>query len=533
MTGQPISSDILLFNGRVFGGALRGQPVWGEAVLFQNGRIAAVGRTDDIPRNPNTRVINLDGALLLPGLCDAHMHLAAGGQSLGITDLSHLSRAGVEAALRRAAELSSATPDAWLEAFNWDERDCRLSANLLEEWIPGRPLIVHKRDLHGCCCNRTALRMAGIAVGRSDPPGGEIGRLADGQPSGMLFEEAIGLVQSIRPKPSKEARRRFILKAQDQLLKQGLTAVSEVLDSGNEDIYAELDRCGDLRLDVDGWLRIEEWDGKSPPSPSPPVSGGGRGGRFRVHTLKFFLDGSFGSRTAALAAPFEDGSGSGILRYGDPELLEITERAVATGWRLALHAIGDCAAEQACRVLKEMPKPKSGMHRIEHLQLLPKNGVDLVVNSGAVASVQPIHLLDDQSWLPERIGPERCRRSFVWRSLTDRGVVVACGSDWPVASSDPLLNLQAAIRRAPFWGAPHPLFDASEALPPWLAVRGMSWAYAAVTGRTGARGAIMPGLQADFTAVRGAAPDLDDWSRAEVVLTISRGEILFNRLTTT
>jgi predicted amidohydrolase YtcJ len=445
------------------------------------------------------------------------MHMAAGGRSLGLTDLSGMNRQHIREALTRAHPHDD-TNTSWIEAFNWDENpSSRLDAAYLEACCPGRPLIVHKRDLHGCCCNISALRVAGILEIGCDTSSEYIGCDESGAPNGMLYEDAIGLVVGKKPAITDEERREFILRARDHLLRQGLTAVSEVLDSGYESIFRQLDEEGQLILDIDGWKRFENWDHISRPH---------RGDHFRVETIKIFLDGSFGSKTAAMLEPFSDGSGSGTLFYTDNELLEIARETTAYGWRLAIHAIGDRATQQVVRFLAKAPKPKSGYHRIEHMQQLPPGDFRELVETRAVVSFQPIHIFDDQIWLPDRIGADRCRRSFIWRSLAEAGIPLASGTDWPVAPVDPLLGLQASIHRARIGQQPHPAFLYTEALEPWQAIRAATHGYAIAANRTSERGAIQAGLSADLTVVSGVDESLTDWSSTKVRMTVCRGKIV-------
>ncbi len=319
-------------------------------------------------------------------------------------------------------------------------------------------------------------------------------------------------------RPDERCCRRFILRAQDYLLERGLTAVSEILSPGSESVFRELDRSGRLVLFVDGWRRVEEWDRTSPPPES--------GERFRVETLKLFLDGSFGSRTAALEDPYLDDPGDrGMLFYEDGELAGLLSAAGDAGWRVAMHAIGDRAVRQACRAIDSLGWKHRGRFRLEHLQLIPAGFAADLARCGAAASVQPVHLPDDQVWLAARIGPERCRRSFVWRSLLEAGMPLALGSDWPVAPPDPLLNIHIAVNRAGFGEKVRAEFATGEGLDPVSAVRAATYGWAVAAGMEGFRGAIAPGRAADLTLVSGVSPDLADWSEAKIELTVCGGEV--------
>lgn len=521
--------DLLFSGGRIFGGTGWNDPEWLSGVLVVGGKIAATGAVTDLldlhkNLHKNTpekslKKIDVDGAVLLPGLCDGHLHLAVGGRTLELTNLSGMDKAQVEQALRATAIKVAADEDKWLQAFNWDPSRCSLTADDLERWIPNRLVIINQIDLHGGCCSHAVLRKAGIDDSITDPPGGCIGRYPTGKPNGLLYEAAIDPVRAAVPSPTPDEIRRNILRGQDFLIRKGLTAVSDVLNSKTEVYYCELDENGQLDLQVDAWRRVEEWDWKSPPPPA--------GKRFQLHTLKTFLDGSFGSRTAALNESYKDQPQNyGTLFMSDKELADLVRAANATGWKLALHAIGDKAVEQAIRVMRDLPHPDIGRHRIEHMQLLLPRNVSSFAKAGLIASIQPVHLIDDQHWLANAIGKKRTRQSSIWQSLYKKGVTLVIGSDWPVANPDPLLNIHASINRCGFNQQPSPNDDSAEALSPTTAIRAASKGWAEAASLDHRRGTISAGLDADFTLVSGLPDDLSDWSRAVVEMTICAGKVL-------
>ncbi|MDP8239270.1 MAG: amidohydrolase [Candidatus Hatepunaea meridiana] len=503
--------NILLTGGRIFAGLGWDVPSWYDSLLIKDGKIASIGSAAALNSiNNSVDLIQLNGALVLPGLCDAHIHLMVGGQSLQILNLEGLDRKSVHQVLLNHAKTLDGSHSHWIKAFNWEPWRCDLDADFLDSIFPGRNVVVFAKDLHSCCCSSTLLSLAGITRELSDPPGWIIVRDVNGFPNGILREGAAEKIHSILPPPTTDEIKYAILKAQDYLLSLGLTAVSEVLDKVNEHIYRSLDDENKLKIDIDAWLRIENWEIGTPPPHD--------GKRFRLNTLKLFLDGSLGSRTAALNEPYlDDPDHSGVLFYTDEELYDIALPAVEAGWRLAIHSIGDRAVAQACKLFKRLPRVPTGPHRIEHAQVLPEDGVRMIVESGAVASVQPVHLIDDQRWLPPRIGAERCKRTSIWRSLFEAGVPLALGSDWPVASPDPLLNIHAAINRCGFNGEPSDDFELIESLPPYLAIRAATYGWAYATGLSDKRGSIAPGQSADLTIISGVSDDLHDWSKAKVV----------------
>ncbi|HHE46844.1 MAG TPA: hypothetical protein ENL08_03970, partial [Bacteroidetes bacterium] len=351
-------SSLKISNSRIFGGSGWNRPTWTDCLLIEDGAILAVGSSEiKEVRSEPVENIDLEGALVLPGLCDAHLHLTAGGRSLRIPDLEGLDQVGLLDALRSYADTRVNSSDAWIKALNWEPWRCGLNAELLDRTLPRKRVIVFTRDLHSCCCSTAALAAAGIGSDTPDPPGGMVERNPDGSPTGILREAALGLIHEITSTPTPNEIERAILEAQDYIVSLGLTAVGEVLETGYEQVYRRLDEENRLKIDIDAWLRIDDWDAGS----QPPAEGR----RFRLNTLKLFLDGAMGSHTAAMNRPYRDVPDSrGVLFYSDDEILSLVKPAVEMGWRLAIHAIGDRAVGQACRILSQLPPAASGRHRV-------------------------------------------------------------------------------------------------------------------------------------------------------------------------
>ena len=516
--------DLLFTGGRIFGGSGWSDPVWLNGVLVIDGKIAATGDPPNLieihkSSSENTlREIALAGSLLLPGLCDGHLHLAVGGKTLELTNLSGMDKTQVKGSLRETAKRLG-DKDKWLHAFNWDSSRCSLTADDLEKWLPDQLVVINQIDLHGGCVSHRVLNSIGINKLSPDPSGGRIGRDSNGKPNGLLYESAIDPVRMAVPDPTPDDIQKNILRGQDYLIQKGVTAVSEVLNPNTEDIYRELDKNGLLHLQVDAWQRFEEWDWKTPPTPS--------GNRFQLHTLKAFLDGSFGSRTASLNTPYEDQpQNCGTLFMSDRDLTDLVMSANNAGWKLALHAIGDKSVQQAIRVLGKLPHPDIGKHRIEHMQLLLPQDVSNFAKTDLTASIQPVHLIDDQLWLANAIGKSRTRDSSIWQSLYENGVTLVIGSDWPVASPDPLLNIHASINRCGFGRGPNLNDNPKEVLLPATAIRAASHGWAEAASLSHRRGSITVGLDADFTVVGGMPEVLTDWSRAVVEMTVCGGKLI-------
>ncbi len=490
-----------------------------DAVHIKDGKIVDIGKSDQLRLVVgDVEMMDIHGSLVLPGLGDAHVHMAFGGKSLEIINVGGLNLSKLSEKLR--SENDPFGPE-WMVAFNWDRSLVALDTKILDKIVKDRPIIIHAKDLHSCCCNSLALNKAEITADTKDPHDGTIEHYTDGTPNGNLFEGASDLITALISSPTDEMWRNYILKAQNYILSLGVTAVGEVLPPDAERIYWMLDAENKLILEIDGWRRIEVWNGKPPPKD---------GNRFRVRTLKIFLDGAFGSRTASLHEPYSDAlDRDGLQFYSDDVLYQRLLPAVEAGWRLAIHALGDKALTQAIKVLERLPyNPLLGPHRIEHAQLLTEGGVEELLKSRAVISIQPIHLLDDRRWLPARLGTYRCQRAFVWRSIIEAGGTVAIGTDWPVIDPNPLLNIHTAINRCGFNEKPDSHFAEEEALSPEQAINSATHGWAKAAGMVETRGLIKLGQTADFTVVSGVQDDLQDWSDTKVDMTICKGKIVFN-----
>ncbi len=509
----------ILTNGRIFCGMFRDKVVWADSVAIADGKVIEVGNSN-LQRMfaGQSEIIDLDGGLLLPGLGDGHLHMAVGGRSLTLPDLAFKNEEQIHASLVEYAEPIK-NADRWIIAFNWETGEASITAEKLESWLPGRRVVVHQRDLHGCCASYRALKEASI---EKHPELGEehLGRDKAGKLNGLLRESAVGVLMEKIPHPDKNERVGYILAAQEYFLSLGLTSVSEVVDEGNEALYRKLDEQGKLKIQIDGWRRIENWNGEDEPSSA--------GNKFRCDTLKMFLDGSFGSRTAALNEPYNDKPESrGSLFYSDEDLTDLIKNAHAKNWRLAIHALGDRAVEQIYRVMLAIPRRTGRLDRIEHVQLMPENFAGKFASLGVVASIQPIHLLDDQRWIEKVIGFDRCKNCFIWRSLWDRDVPLVLGSDWPVASPDPLQNIHIAINQTGFGATPLSCFNRQEALPPEVAINAVTLGWARCANLETKRGLTAKSYVADFTLIQGVSEDLRDWSQAKISWTMCDGEILF------
>ncbi len=455
--------EVLFINGNIYTNvtaqdkyiqAKLGRP---QAIAVRDGRIVALGSNEDILKlkRSQTEVIDLGGHFVMPGFNDAHVHLAAGGLELLQVDL-----VGVKSLAemqQRIEEYAKKTPaHEWLIGRGWDHTlwpgEKLPTREDIDVVTGGHPAVFVRVDGHIAVANTAALKAAGILAKVPDPRGGGIDRDANGEATGIVRETAKDLVLAKAPKPSLALRRRGIELALANAARWGITSIQDYSDWEDFLVYEELEKQGELTARITEWLPFNEplelLDNHRAHHPAEDPM---------LHTamLKGFMDGSLGSRTAALKAPYSDDPGNkGLPQYDQPALNKMAiERSVA-GFQLGFHAIGDAAVQMALDAFAEVQRDARENHRehdfrfrIEHDQVIDANQFDQFRDLGVIASVQPCHLLTDMSWVIERIGPQRAKTSYPWNSFLKHGVALAFGTDYPVESINPFRGLYAAVTR--------------------------------------------------------------------------------------
>jgi predicted amidohydrolase YtcJ len=435
-----------------------------EALATRGNKILAVGSNEEIRllAGPQTQVIDAAGALVLPGFIDSHVHLMGGGFSL--FNLSLRNAASREEFIWRVKLAAFEAPEGeWLLNGDWDHQLFQPVELPRKEWIdpvtPDRPVCLNRLDEHMVLVNSVALRLAGITRDTSVPPGGEIVKdAATGEPTGILKDAAMDLVQAVIPAPSLEKRRWALRTALRTASSRGITSVHDVAGLEGNELYKELYWSGELGVRIYFFAPLEMIDSAQRLAPLKRYGAD----RLRFGGLKGFVDGSLGSQTALFDEAYSDAPASrGILAAGMfPEgLMEDRIRiADKAGLQTAIHAIGDRANALLLDIYDRVIA-KNGVHdrrfRIEHAQHLRHGDFARFARLGVIASVQPYHLIDDGRWAETKIGPERVKNAFAFRSLFDAGATLAFGSDWPVAPLDPIQGIYAAVTRATLDGK-HP-----------------------------------------------------------------------------
>jgi len=492
---------VLLRNGKIHPRA--DSPATCEALLLLGGRILALGSADSIGEAwpAPTTTFDLRGRTVLPGLCDAHLHLEKYASALTQIDCGTPSR---EECLRRVqARAEHTRPGEWLLGHGWNQNDWggHGSAAELDRVAPESPVFLTAKSLHAAWVNTRALRAASIDRATPDPPGGAILRDADGSPTGILLEAAIALVADRIPAADPAAVAEEIRAAQTALWRFGITAVHDFDGPRCFRALQILHGRGELQLHVLKSIPIEFLDQAA----ALGLQSGFGDDWLRLGHVKIFADGALGPRTAAMLRPYDgEPDNLGISLIDREGILEAGILAARAGLPLAVHAIGDRANHEvieglaALRRFERENRLPALRHRIEHLQLLAPDDLARPAELGLVVSMQPIHATSDMP-MAQRYWGERNRYAYAWKSQLQRGALAAFGSDAPVESPNPFLGLHAAVTRRRLDGAPGPEgWIAEERIDLGAALRGFTVGPAETAGMGDRLGRLEPGCYADL-----------------------------------
>lgn len=504
-------ADLVLTGGSIL--TMRPEAPRAEAVAIRGQVIAAVGTAADVNRfvGPATRVVDLHGRTVTPGLVDAHAHLYGLGEALESLSLRGL--ASVEAVAKIVAEAAeSRAPGEWITGRGWDQN--RFSPAVfpdhaaLDAAAPAHPVALERVDGHALWLNAAALRAAGITKDTPDPPGGKIVRDAAGEPTGVLVDHAMSLAERSMPAAPAAVRARRIQKAAALAASLGLTGVHEMgIDDETVAVYRALSREGKLPIRVYAYLagagRVDTLPRRTPDRDPDGTA------MFVLRGVKLFADGALGSRGAALLAPYDDDpKNTGLVLTPPDELARAAKIAAESGFQVAVHAIGDRANRAVLDAFAAAGAGRDLRFRVEHAQVVAPEDIPRFAALGAVASMQPTHATSDMPWAEARVGPTRIRGAYAWRSILKTGAHVAFGSDFPVEEPSPLLGLYAAVTRQDADGKPPGGWRPEERLTLEEAIRAFTVEPAWAAFAEAHRGVIAPGFVADLTVFdRALAPD--------------------------
>lgn len=522
----PPPADLLLVNARAYTMAWAdpapdGTPAAGaphdangwrpdaEAVAITSDRITFVGTRAAVEARtgPATRVIDLGGATLVPGLVDSHAHILELGATLEAVDL--VGAATEAEAVARVAKAAATTPKGqWITGRGWDEgawANRYPDWRLLTEKVPDHPVVLF--SLHGFAVwvNRPALAAAQITRATAAPVGGEIRKDARGEPTGVFLNRATTLMAAAVPAPSPEQVQRQLLAGLTEMARSGYTAVHDAgVDRAMLDGYLALDRKGQLPIRVYVMLSARdpelcrEWEAKGPQ--------GVPGDKLVVRAVKAYYDGALGSRGARLLDDYSDMKGHrGVSGAGYGFDQDVVAAMMRAGFQVGVHAIGDAGNRESLdfleRVMKDSDRAKGARHRIEHAQVVSAADIPRFAGLGVIASMEPPHAVEDKGWAETRVGPERIRGAYAWRTLRTAGARLIFNSDLTGSDHDIFYGLHSAITRQDKDGQPAGGWYPDQRMTPEEAVRGYStWAAWAAFAENDL-GQIAAGRLADLSAL--------------------------------
>ncbi|MBA2627334.1 MAG: amidohydrolase [Gemmatimonadales bacterium] len=526
-------ADLIVY-GRVWTGD-SAKP-WAAAVAVKGDTIMAVGDSATVGAyaGGSTRIIPNGKAMVTPGFNDGHVHFLSGGFQLASIDLRD-ANAPEEFIARLKQYAAKLRPGEWITGGDWDHERWPGSPLPRRDWIdsvtPNNPVFVNRLDGHMAVANSAALRLAKVTRATRDVAGGAIVRDSTGNPTGLLKDEAANLVNAVMPDPSSVQYDSALVRATAWAASKGVTGVSAVSVGTSELAAIKRGRqAGTLHTRISVYVPLAMWR-----RAGDSLKANGPGDDFlRVAGVKAFVDGSLGSGTALFYEPYADDPGtSGLLRTPEDSLRRWIGAADSSGLQVAVHAIGERANALVLDIYDSVAKAhgaRDRRFRIEHAQHLRPADMMRLARMGVIASMQPYHAIDDGRWAEKRIGPERIRNMYVFRTLLDNHARLAFGSDWSVAPIDPLLGIYAAVTRRTLDGKnpggwlPEEKISVDEALRAYTA----GDAYAAFA--EGRRGVLRPGMKADIVLLDQDLTTIrpEEIEHARVRMTLVDGKVVFS-----
>ncbi len=503
----PSPADLIITNGRIY--TVDPNRPFVEAMAVRDGRIVFVGpaRLAETYKGNTTRILDLDGKTVIPGMIDAHAHLGGLGNALRNVDLVGTTSYD-EVIARVVARARDVPAGTWIVGRGWDQNDwadTRFPTHeALSKAVPNHPVYLTRVDGHAALVNAAAMRAASVTSASKDTPGGRLERAADGSPAGVLIDDAMGLVGRRIPPPARDEMRRAAEAAVTEVNKWGLTGVHDAGVSRSQvALYEEMAKEG--RFSLRSYIMVQPDDSSLATFFARGPQSALHDGRLWIRAIKAYADGALGSRGAALLEPYsDDPKTTGLIRIQPERLQHVATEALKHGFQLNTHAIGDRGNRMVLdayeAALKTVP---SGDHRfrIEHAQIIHSEDIPRFAQLGVIPAMQSSHQTSDMYWAGNRLGQNRLLGSYAWRSLLNTGVVIPNGSDFPVELVNPLISFHAAFSRQDAKNWPVGGWFPQERMTRDEALRSMTiWAaYAGFMEKE--VGSLEPGKYADFVVL--------------------------------
>ncbi|RDI44283.1 amidohydrolase [Falsibacillus pallidus] len=527
----------LIFNGTIYTMAAEGETV--EAVYVENGKIADSGNLDSIKIKYSGRItdmIDLVGSTMYPGFTDSHMHLIGHGETLIRLDLSEMSSKEevYDTLQKRSAMLA---PGEWIIGEGWNENlwEPKETPNRfeLDEYIPDHPVLIKRICRHAVCVNSKALKLAAIDEMTNNPDGGIIERDEHGRINGVLKDQAQDLIFTVIPEVTEAYLEHAVRAAIDSCWKYGL------IGGHTED----LNYYGGYQRTIDAFRKVIVDEGKRfkahllihheaiPDWANEDRSTVPQTEYIEFGSMKIFADGALGGRTALLSHPYADEpSTNGVAIHSREELRSLLAKAREHSLPVAVHTIGDLAFESVLDAIIENPPPKGKRDRLIHAQILRQELIEKAKGQPIVLDIQPRFVASDFPWVIDRIGKDRMKYNYAWKTLLDNGIPCAGGSDAPIEPVNPLLGIYEAVSRVYLHQNMHHVYNPEEKLSVYEAISLFTKGSAYAASHEMDRGMIRPGYDADFTVLDKDLFSIseEDIPQAKTVMTIIDGEIVYN-----
>jgi predicted amidohydrolase YtcJ len=509
-----------------------------EAIAICGKRIAAVGPSAELRAlaGPQTRIVDAGGKSVLPGFNDAHVHWLSGGYSITNVDLRNAPSPAEMA--RHIGEFANKIPKGrWILGGDWDHEKW-LGAplpdrQLIDAYTPDHPVFVGRLDGHMSLANSLALKLAKVTKETKDVPGGLIVRDANGNPTGVLKDAAMDLVERVIPMRSWDENHGAGIAATEYAARLGVTSVQDMSAGDEVGLYQYMLEHGELKTRIYGMRSIVSWEVLD----KTGVRAAFGNDWLRIGGLKGFADGSLGSSTARFFEPYSDTPDTRGLLFDQmlPEgiMLQRAEAADKRALQVMIHAIGDEANKIILDMLQHVAKqngPRDRRFRIEHAQHLRPGDIQRFGSQKVIASMQPYHCADDGRWCDKRIGPERSKGTYAFRSLLDSGAVLAFGSDWTVAPLNPMEGLKAAVTRQTLDGK-HPAgWVPEQKISLEEAIRAYTVGSAYAEFQDQMKGSLTPGKLADLVLLDCNIFEIDPAriDKAKVTMTVVDGKVVWS-----
>ncbi len=522
-----IEADLILTNGKVY--TVNAEFSIAEAIAIKDHRILAVGSSEEINRKYTSgEVRDLEGAFVYPGWIDAHCHFFGYGMNLNAVDVA--GTGSVEEIIAMLNEFQTKHPGSWITGRGWDQNDWEVQEfpdkSMLDAHFPDTPVLLRRIDGHAAWVNSKALEMAGVTAS-SKVDGGAV-MLTQGEPNGILVDNAIGLVGSQIPAATEKEMKAALQKAEQNCFAVGLTSVQDaglsyqvvkLIDSQHQE--------GSLKIRINAWLSPSRQNFTHFVEKGPYQTD-----RLSVNTVKLFTDGALGSRGARMIEPYSDDPGNVGLYVTPLDVLEKQcQEAYQNNFAVATHCIGDGANRETLKIYAKILEGKNDRRwRIEHAQIIHPEDFHYFGDYSIIPSVQTTHATSDMYWAEKRIGKERMKGAYAFRELLEQNAWIPNGSDFPVEQINPLFGFYAAVARKDQKAYPEEGFQKENALSREQALRAMTIWAARAGFEEHLKGSIEPGKLADLTITRTdlmSAPE-EQLFGIKVAFTYSGGELVFS-----